>query len=108
MSLTPPPAALFASLEALLASAKAHASNHGFAITVLRSKKNKAGVLHKVWLKCDHGGKYWDRGLTDKARTRYTASRCVGCPFSAVAKRLESEEWALVSIYYSYISILAN
>ena len=50
MSLTPPLAVLFTSLDTLLANAKAHASNHGFAITILRSKRNKARVLYKVWL----------------------------------------------------------
>jgi hypothetical protein len=103
MSLTPPPDALFATLEALLESTKTYAGDHGFAITTLRSKKNKAGLLYKVWLKCDRGGKYRTRGLTEEARTRLTASRCIECPFSAIAKRSESEDWVLVSIYYYYI-----
>ena len=53
MSLTPPPDALFATLEALLESTKIYAGDQGFAITTVRSKKNKAGLLYKVWLKCD-------------------------------------------------------
>lgn len=103
MPLTPPPDALFASLESLLASARAHAADHGFAVTTLRSKKNKADVLYKVWLKCDRGGKYRTRGLTEEARTRLTASRCIECPFSAIAKQSETGEWILVSIYYLYV-----
>jgi hypothetical protein len=103
MSLTPPPDAIFASLEALLGTAKTYAGDHGFAITTLRSKKNKARLLYKVWLKCDRGGKYRTRGLMDKERTRLTASRCIECPFSAIAKRSDSGDWVLVSIYYSSI-----
>jgi hypothetical protein len=53
MSLTPPPDAIFGSLEALLETVKIYAGNHSFTITTLHSKKNKAELLYKVWLKYD-------------------------------------------------------
>jgi hypothetical protein len=86
MPLTPPPDALFSSLENLISSAKSHAASHGYAVTILRSKKNKHRAIYKVWLKCDRGGKYRPRGLTDDSRIRLTASRCIQCPFSAIGK----------------------
>ena len=48
MPLTPPDA-IFVSMNALLDSAKAHASNHGFVVTILCSKKNKEGYIYKIW-----------------------------------------------------------
>jgi hypothetical protein len=98
MPLTPLPDQLFASLEALLEAAKAYAANHSYAITILRSKKNKKGILYKVWLKCDRGGKYRARDLTDDNRVRLTGTRCIECPFSAIGKLNPFGEWVLVSI----------
>ena len=86
MPLTPPPDQLFMSLEALLKAAKVYAANHGYAITILQSKKNKKGILYKVWLKCDRGGKYRARDLTDDNRVHLTGTRCIEYPFSAIGK----------------------
>ena len=98
MPLTPPPDQLFMSLEALLKAAKVYAANHGYAITILRSKKNKKGILYKVWLKCDRGGKYRARDLTDDNQVHLTGTRCIECPFSAIGKLNPLGEWVLVSI----------
>ena len=58
MPLTPPPDELFVSLESLLDAVKAYAANHSYATTILRSKKNKKGILYKAvmsmdWMKMD-------------------------------------------------------
>jgi hypothetical protein len=97
MPLTPPPDQIFSALASAIESAQTHAGNHGYAVAKLRSKKNKAGDMYKVWLKCDRGGKYRTRGLTDDTRQRLTASRCIDCPFSAIVQLNQLGDWVLVS-----------
>jgi hypothetical protein len=96
MPLTPPPDLLFRDLLSAIESAQTHASNHGYTVTKLRSKKNKAGLVYKVWLKCDRGSKYRARGLTDNSRLRLTSSRCIDYPFSAIVKLDQTGDWILV------------
>ena len=97
MPLTPPPDAIFVSMNALLDSTKAHASSHGFTITILCSKKNKEGHIYKIWLKCDQGGRYRARGLTEDLWIWLTATRCTECPFLAIGKLNELGDWILIS-----------
>ena len=74
MPLTPPPDELVLTMDALIDSAKTHAGNRGYALAILRSKKNKKGILYKVWLKCDCGGKYRAHGLTEDTQLHFTAT----------------------------------
>ena len=97
MPLTPPPDAIFVSMNALLDSTKAHASSHGFTITILCSKKNKEDYIYKIWLKCDQGGRYRAQGLTENSQIWLTAIRCTEYPFSAIRKLNELGDWILVS-----------
>ena len=73
MPLIPPPDELFPTMDALIDSAKTHAGNRGYALVILCSKKNKKGILYKVWLKCDHDSKYRACGLTEDTRLHFTA-----------------------------------
>src|SRR5579862_773812 len=97
MPLTPPLDLLFRDLSSAIKSAQTHVGNHGYAVTKLRSKKNKAGLTYKIWLKCDRGGKYRARGLTDDTRMRLTSSRCIDCPFSTVVQLNQTGDWELVN-----------
>ena len=103
MPLTPPPDQLFSTKAELITAAQAHAAARGFAITILRSKKNKNGDIFKVWLKCDRGGKYRARGLNDENRVRLTGTRCIECPFLSVGKIDALKSWVLVSSSISFI-----
>ena len=105
MPLTPPPDELFVSLESLLDAVKVYAANHSYATTILRSKKNKKGILYKVWLKYDWGGKYKARDLTDNNHVCLTGTRCIECPFSSIGKLNLLGEWVLVHIYIILLSI---
>ena len=96
MPLTPPSDELFPTMDALIDSTKTHAGNRGYALVILHSKKNKKGILYKVWLKCDRGGKYRACGLTEDTRLRFTATRCIECPFSSIGKLNEAGDWVLV------------
>jgi hypothetical protein len=95
MPLTAPPDEIFDTKGILKCKVQEHAVAHGFAVTTLRSKKNKKGEIYKIWLKCDRGGKYRARNLTPENQVRLTSSRCIGCPFSAVGKKNELNEWVL-------------
>jgi hypothetical protein len=99
MPLTLPPDELFTSIDVLISSAKAYAATRGYAIVILRSKKNKKGTLYKVWLKCDRGGKYWARGITEELRVRLTETRYIEYPFSAIGKLNVLGDWVLVSYF---------
>ena len=65
MPLTLPPDELFPTIDALINSTKTHAGNYGYALAILYSKKNKKGIVYKVWLKCNCNGKYRACGLTE-------------------------------------------
>src|SRR5947207_3713892 len=97
MPLTPPPDELFPTMDALIDSTKTHAGNRGYALAILHSKKNKKGILYKVWLKCDRGGKYRARGLTEDTQLHFTAIRCT--PF----KTVNSNKKIFTYIIYTFI-----
>ncbi len=79
MVLLPPPAGAFESQKALIALAQEWAGSHGYAVIIAHSKPAK------VYLQCDKGGRYQNRGqLTDDMRRRRTGSRFTGCPFSII------------------------
>ena len=87
MPLTPPPDEIFPTMYALIDSTKTHAGNRGYALA----------ILYKVWLKCDRGGKYRARGLTEDTQLHFTAIRCT--PF----KTVNSNKKIFTYIIYTFI-----
>jgi hypothetical protein len=108
MPLTPPPDQLFPTQSDLINGVQAHAAAHGFAITTLRSKKNKDGNIYKIWLKCDHGGRYLTRGLTQDTRARLTGTCCIEYPYLSVGKMDAFKSWVLVSSVTLLIALTNN
>ena len=67
-----------------------HARGEGYAVVTQRSKKNKRGEPHKVYLGCDRGGKYRDYA-NPLGRSRDGSSRKIECPFSLVGTFKEGQ-----------------
>ena len=95
MSLLPPSEGVHPTLEIAVNYAQSVTAENDYTLTIRRSKKNKHGDVYKVWLKCDRGGKYDPRGLTDEVRRRQTGLRRVDCPMICVIQLGAFEEWTL-------------
>lgn len=91
--LDPPPPGVYDELDALMQAANLHAKQQGYAVVKQRTKKDKKGQLHKVYLRCDRGGKYLDKA-NPYGRTRYSGTRLIDCPFSAIGT-LKEGQWYL-------------
>lgn len=87
-SLAPIPLTEFNSREELLEGCKEWAASQGYAVVISRSR------FHRLWLKCDRGGKYENRrGLTpDQRKRKRGESRLLGCPFKAIGQ-CKKERW---------------
>jgi MULE transposase domain len=94
MPLEPPPEGIFATLDELVTQANAHAGHEGYAIVKQRSKKGKDGEDRRVYLACDRGGIYRERGVSFERRQRLVSTRKTNCPFSATAT-LNTDVWIL-------------
>jgi hypothetical protein len=70
------------SIDLLIPELNEHAATQGYAVVKGRSKVSKLGVRMKYWINCDRGGEVKPRGHGH----RLTSSRCIGCPFEAIAK----------------------
>jgi malonate-semialdehyde dehydrogenase (acetylating)/methylmalonate-semialdehyde dehydrogenase len=83
---------VFETREQLLASIQEHALSHGYAITIIRSARDR-----NICLGCDRGGNYKDRiNAEDGAKRRKTSTRRIGCPFRLYAKKLiDSNRWEI-------------
>jgi hypothetical protein len=80
---------VFETREQLLASIQQYALSHGYAITTIRSTKDK-----NITLGCDRGGVYHDRiKAPDGAKRRKTSTKRIGCPFRLYGKKLTSNQW---------------
>lgn len=67
------------------------ASDHGYAVTTLRSRTTKKGVKKHVQLKCDRGGIFKPKGRD----IRKTNTIATGCPFDITVRRLQDDgQWA--------------
>ena len=92
MTLLPPPNGLTdATVDTLLYQVQQHAGQEGYAVVKQRSKPDKYGVVRKIWLRCDRGGKLRDRHGN---RRIHGTSRLNECPFKAVMRR-NGSEWVL-------------
>ena len=91
--LEPPPTGAYPDVEALVQATNLHARDQGYAVVKQRSKRNKRGEPHKVYLGCDRGGKYRDKA-NPLGRSRDTSTRLTGCPFSLVGTCREGQ-WHL-------------
>ena len=91
--LEPPPTGVYPDVEALVQAANRHARDEGYAVVKQRSKRNKKGEPHKVYLGCDRGGKYRDKA-NPGGRIRDTSTRLTNCPFSLVGTCREGQ-WHL-------------
>ncbi|KAI3747658.1 hypothetical protein L6452_10224 [Arctium lappa] len=64
----------------------------GYIIVIKRSRKNRSGVMSKVILICDRGGKYRGTGSS----SRHTGTKKMNCPFELVGKYSSMREcWTL-------------
>jgi malonate-semialdehyde dehydrogenase (acetylating)/methylmalonate-semialdehyde dehydrogenase len=88
----PPTEQVFQTREQLLASVQEHALSYGYAVTIIRSVRDR-----NVCIGCDRGGVYKDRiDGEDGAKRRKTSTRRIGCPFSLYARKLaKSNQWEL-------------
>lgn len=93
MSLAPPPENCYNSREELLTAVKSWASANGYAVVIAGS--SNAIDKAKIYLKCDHGGRYRNKhGVQDNQRCRATGSRLTACPFSVVGNCVQ-DVWHL-------------
>jgi hypothetical protein len=83
---------VFETREQLLASIQEHALSHGYAITTIRSNRDR-----NISLGCDRGGVYYDHiNALDGAKRRKTSTRRIDCPFRLYAKKLiASNQWEI-------------
>ncbi|KAI7864145.1 hypothetical protein BDF14DRAFT_1837808 [Spinellus fusiger] len=78
----------FTDKEALVNYAMTFAHQHGYVLSIRRTKKNTAGIINYIDLKCNRGGRYDNRlGLNDENRKRKTTSKLIGCPFLLKGRR---------------------
>jgi hypothetical protein len=88
----PPIEQVFDTREQLLASIQQHALSHGYAITTIRSARDR-----NISLGCDRGGVYKDHiNALDGAKRRKTSTRRIDCPFRLYAKKLiDTDQWEI-------------
>jgi hypothetical protein len=87
----PPMEQVFETREQLLASIQEHALSYGYAITTIRSNRDR-----NISLGCDRGGVYHDYiNAPDRAKRRKTSTRRIDCPFRLYAKKLRSDQWEI-------------
>lgn len=85
--------AVFQSRDELMRAVQEFALEHGFAVSIQRSKE---GLVH---LQCTRGGHERNtHKLTDDSRRRTTASRRQGCPFRCRGSRQRDGTWVLVML----------
>lgn len=78
----PPVDLLYHTLEEALQSIREFTKGHGYALTTLRSKKDKDGEIKKVVLQCNRG-KFRPSQVREQDRQRIKGTRRLNCPFSA-------------------------
>ena len=83
---------VFETREQLLASIQQHALSHGYAISTIRSNRDR-----NISLGYDRGGIYHDHiNAPDRAKRRKTSTRRINCPFRLYTKKLiNSNQWEL-------------
>lgn len=82
---------VFDSRDLLFAYVREHAISQGYAVTTIRSEKDK-----KIYLGCDRGGTYHDRvKAPEGAKRRFTTTRRIGCPFRLYGKKVSGDKWEL-------------
>ena len=87
----PPKEDVFETRNQLLDSIQEHALSHGYAITIIRSVRDR-----NITLGCDRGGIYHDRiNALDGAKRRKTSTKRIGCPFRLYGKKLASNQWQI-------------
>jgi len=82
MALESPAEGVYDTIEDLIVSVNKHAGSQGYAVVKCHSKRYpKDGLIHKVTLRCDRGGKYV-KTVNDTYRKRWTTgTRLQECPF---------------------------
>ncbi|KAJ5855723.1 uncharacterized protein N7529_009667 [Penicillium soppii] len=89
----PPLTDTYNSPEEGIAAINAFGRNHGYAVSTLRSKTTKKGVKKTIYICCDRGRTYRDRGGEHK---RQSITLAINCPF-AISLRLDQPTgiWSL-------------
>ncbi|KAI9043970.1 uncharacterized protein KD926_002349 [Aspergillus affinis] len=72
----------------------AFARPHSYAVSILRSKRTKKGVMKTVRLCCDRGRAYRDRTAGNK-RQRQSNTLAIECQFSISLRLQKSNTWRL-------------
>ena len=87
----PPNEQIFDSRDLMVVFVRQHALSQGYAITTIRSIKDKY-----IYLGCDRGGTYRDRvNAPEGSKRRTTTTRRIGCPFKLYGKKLLDDKWML-------------
>ncbi|CAG8760534.1 3746_t:CDS:2 [Cetraspora pellucida] len=90
MSLSLPPTGYFTSCEALIQYAQKHAFDHGYAVSIKRSERNKF-----VYLYCDRDGLYRNKmNYTNETCQKATRLQLINCLFELHGK-IENGQWYL-------------
>ncbi|KAI7872876.1 hypothetical protein BDF14DRAFT_1749587 [Spinellus fusiger] len=78
----------FPNKEALVEYAMTFTHKYGYVLNIKRSKKDSAGIIRSIDLKCSRGGHYNNRfGLNEESRKRKSTSKLTGCPFTLKGRR---------------------
>ena len=91
-----PPDCTFASAEHALEILQQITKEQDYAIIKQRSKNDKLGNLHKIWLMCDRSGAYKPANIIYRSSTQR-----INCPFRMLIQRgsgTQSDQWSYIYI----------
>ncbi|KAH9203933.1 hypothetical protein DL95DRAFT_471943 [Leptodontidium sp. 2 PMI_412] len=88
-----PPTGIYASFDALLEAAQAHAAAAGYAFTTQRSTKKNGRIIKT--LSCKKGGHEFRAKVNDENRKRQRTTFKTDCPFRITAKERPTGQWEL-------------
>ena len=81
---SPPVDQHYNNLEVPLQKIQELTKEHGYSLTILRSKR-KGGEVYKVYLQCNRDKFRSALIVTEKNRCKMKGTRCLDCPFSATS-----------------------
>lgn len=70
---------------------------HGYAVTIRRRKNDRSKSHETIYLKCERGGKYGERGRNvelQERKRRNTGTRLCDCPFRVVLRQ-RTDHWTM-------------
>ncbi len=85
---SPPVEEFYANHQKLITAINEFAGPHGYDVILRRSKVSKKGILRKIVLKCDRGGK---SGNIVGQKRLHIDSKLDECFFDAQTKRIEEK-----------------